>query len=454
MVQVHPFRAYRYNPAKADFARVLTQPYDKITPEMQEKYYAADPHNLIAVEKGRALQTDSASDNVYTRAAASLRAWIAGSVLVQDPTPAFYAYFQEYTVPGSEKKSTRPSFIGLGTLEDYEAGVILRHERTHAGPKADRLELLRHTEVNTGQLFMLYADTQRRIDRILQEVAAATKPATEMRDEFGVVHRLWPISASERIAEIQRVMAEQKLVIADGHHRYETALNYRNERRAQAGSIAPNASYERAMMTFVNAGAEGLTILPTHRVVSNLGKFAFNELEAFKKALSSRFQCGFFPFGDNKERRQAFDLFRSRFESKRRTGARVIGLYAGWLPPGETAFHLFTLKPDANLAAMLPGVSPLQRELDVVLLHDFVLAKVLGVTPQAVSAEQNITYEREMEAAIAAVDRGAAQLAFLLNPVSVEQVMRIARAGEVMPQKSTDFYPKLLSGITIYRLEV
>jgi len=454
MAQVHPFRAYRYNPARADFARVLTQPYDKITPAMQESYYNASPHNLIALEKGREFPADSPADNVYTRASASLRAWIADSILLQDPAPAFYAYFQEYTVPGTQEKRTRAGFIGLGTLEEYEAGVILRHERTHAGPKTDRLELLRQTKVNTGQLFMLYADPRRRIDNILHEVAAATNPLTKVRDEFGVVHRLWPVGDSARIAEIQRVMAQQKLVIADGHHRYETALNYRSEQRTRAASASPDAPYERAMMTFVNAGAEGLTILPTHRIASGLGRFAFAELEALKKALSPYFHWSFFPFEDKKERLQAYSLFRSQIESKHRTGRRAIGMYAGWLPPAEPGFHLFTLNPDVGLATMLPDVSPLQRELDVVLLHNFIFGELSEIAPRAASGEHNVAYEREMEAAVAAVDRGAAQLAFLLNPVTVEQVMRIASAGEVMPQKSTDFYPKMLSGMTIYRLEV
>jgi uncharacterized protein (DUF1015 family) len=452
MAHVHPFRAYRYNSATADFARVLTQPYDKITPAMQEAYYSAAPHNLIAIEKGREFPADSPADNVYTRAAASLRAWIAQGVLVQDSAPVFYAYFQEYTVPGTQEKRMRTGFIGLGTLEDYEAGVILRHERTHAGPKADRLELLRQTNLNTGQLFMLYADPQRRIDNILQEVAAA-KPVTDVLDEFGVSHRLWPVSDSVPIAEIQRVMEQQKLVIADGHHRYETALNYRNEQRARAGSISRDAPYERAMMTFVNANAEGLTVLPTHRILSSPGKFASNEMEALRKALSPYFNWSVFPFEDGKERLQAYDLFRSQFESKRHARERTIGIYAGCLPSSEPGFHLITLRTDSSLAAMLPGDSPLQRELDVVLLHNFVLKKVLEIAPQGASAVQNIAYEREMEATVAAVDRGEAQLAFLLHPVTVEQVMRIASAGEVMPQKSTDFYPKMLSGITIYSLD-
>jgi len=190
MAQVYPFRAFRYNPSRAPFDRVLTQPYDKISPAMQEKYYAADPNNLIVVEKGRAYPSDTPQNSVYTRAAAAIEDWIRTQVVVEDPAPSFYAYTQEYTVPGTEERRTRRGFIGAGKLEEYSAGVVFRHEHTLSGPKADRLELLRHTKMHTGQLFMLYSDAEKRIDAILAEAESAAAPATEMRDEFGVMHRL------------------------------------------------------------------------------------------------------------------------------------------------------------------------------------------------------------------------------------------------------------------------
>src|SRR6202047_4552694 len=212
MAQVHPFRAFRYNPAHAAFDRVLTQPYDKISPVMQEKYYAADAHNLISIEKGRLLRSDSAQNNVYTRAASALQDWIRNNVVEQDPAPSFYGYTQEYTVPGTEERRTRRGFIGAGKLEDYSAGIVFRHEQTLSGPKADRLELLRHTRTHTGQLFMLYSDAERRIDGILGNVEARSAPATEVRDEYGVVHRLWVIAERERVAAIQQAMADKNLV--------------------------------------------------------------------------------------------------------------------------------------------------------------------------------------------------------------------------------------------------
>jgi uncharacterized protein (DUF1015 family) len=449
MAQVYPFRAFRYNPenAHAPFERLLTQPYDKISPAMQEKYYAADPHNLIGVEKGRAYPADTPQNNVYTRAAAALQDWIAKNVVVQDPEAAFYGYTQEYTVPGTEERRTRRGFIGAGKLEEYSAGVVFRHEHTLSGPKADRLEMLRHTRTHTGQLFMLYSDAERRVDSILQEAEPNAAPVTEMRDEYAVLHRLWRFAEPERVAAIQKAMADQKLVIADGHHRYETALNYRNECRARAGRVLPDAPYERAMMTFVNTRSEGLTILPTHRVAAHLHDFNWPEV---RRHLEPWFTAETFSFADEHSQAGARHNFLRRLVQARKQ--RAIGAYPAG-PGGRRAYYVLLLREGADLTRLLPSVSPLQRELDVVLLHDGILEPALGITPQSVTAEANLTYEREASAALEAVDSGAAEIAFLLNACDVEQVMKIATSGEVMPQKSTDFFPKLMSGITMYRVD-
>jgi uncharacterized protein (DUF1015 family) len=447
MAQVYPFRAFRYNPERAPFDRVLTQPYDKISPAMQEKYYAADPHNLIAVEKGRAHPGDTTQNNVYTRAGAAIEDWIRNKIIVQDPAPSFYAYTQEYTVPGTEERRTRRGFIGAGKLEEYSAGVVFRHEHTLSGPKADRLELLRQTKMHTGQLFMLYSDPQRRIDGILTEAEAAGPPATEMRDEYGVVHRLWVIAESQRVAAIQKAMEEEKLVIADGHHRYETALNYRKERPTHGGKIDPHAPSERAMMSFFNTRSEGLTILPGHRVAAHIHDFSWSGVRRY---LEPWFAAEAFPFSSEEKRAEAQKKFLGKLVSARQK--RGIGVYPA-AEPQKRAFYVLTLREGVNLAQLLPNVSPLQRELDVVLLHEGILEPALGITPQAVAAEANLTYEREASAALGAVDSGRAQISFLLNPCDVEQVIKIATSGEVMPQKSTDFYPKLMSGITMYRVE-
>ena len=443
MADIQPFRAYRYDTNRVALKDVLTQPYDKISPEMQERYYAASPCNLITIEKGRVLPGDADGNNVYTRAAKKVDEWIAEKVLAQDAAPSIYIYSQEFLVPGTQTRRVRIGFIALGRVEDYDAHVVFRHERTLSAPKADRIELLRRTRVQTGQLFLLYDDPSRLIDNLLEETARKSAPI-ELTDEYGVIHRLWPVADPAFVRRIQSAMKDKKLVIADGHHRYETALNYRNEGRAKAGKTDPLAAYEFAMMTFVNTHSKGLTILPTHRVVGNLASFEF---EKFRKSMAPYFDWYSYPFQNPEERAAAFAEFRKDLEGESH-GRRAIGVY-----PGGGSFFLFLLRRDADLESVLPDISEGQRGLDVVLLHRLILDKGLGITAEAVAAEKNVGYEREMEAAIAHVDRGEAQVAFLLNPVRVQQVAEIALAGDVLPQKSTDFYPKLLSGVAIYRPE-
>jgi uncharacterized protein (DUF1015 family) len=444
MAEIQPFRAYRYDTSRVRLHDVLTQPYDKITPAMQEAYYALSPDNLIAVEKGRTSVDDTAAHSVYTRAAAKIDEWIAGKTLVEDAQPAIYVYSQEFLIPGTQTRRTRIGFIALARVEDYAAGVVFRHERTLSGPKADRIELLRRTHVQTGQLFFLYDDRARQIDTWLEQTARTDAPQ-ELRDEFGVTHRLWPVSDPGYVRRVQEAMLDKKLVIADGHHRYETALNFRDENRKSAGQTDPLAASEFAMATFINTHSKGLTILPTHRLVSHLASFDFDR---FRKRLAPLFDWYSYPFLNAEERATAYSEFRKDLERPNH-GRRAIGVYPG----GGAAFYLFVLSRQADLETLLPDISPAQRELDVVLLHRLILERGLGITLEAVAGEKNLAYEREMDTAIAAVDRGEAQLAFLLNAVRVEQVTKIALGGDVMPQKSTDFYPKLLSGITIYRVE-
>jgi uncharacterized protein (DUF1015 family) len=442
MAEIFPFRAYRYNPERVKLANVVTQPYDKITPAMQERYAGASSYNLIAVEKGKPSPKDSQTDNVYTRAEKALEQWIREGVMVRDSQPGVYAYFQEFEVPGTHERRTRKGFIALGRVEDYSARVVFRHELTHSGPKADRLELLRHTGTHTGQLFMLYSDPQRRIDGLIDEIAARSSPE-EATDEYGVMHRIWPVFDPPIIADIAQVMNSQKLVIADGHHRYETALAYRDERRAKAGRGGRQAPYEKAMMTFFNTHCEGLLILPTHRLVGNLPSF---DLNSFRRKMSPIFDQEDYAFGSDAARIVAVERFQKDLVASGQTG-RAFGMYAGG------SFTLLRLRRDADLQKLMPNLSVAQRKLDVVLLHRILIEEGLGITPAAITAGQNVSYEREFGAALDAVDSNRAQISFMLNPVEVGQVMEIALAGGVLPQKSTDFYPKLLSGLTLYRLE-
>ncbi len=443
MAKIYPFRAWRYNRERVgDLARVLTQPYDKITPEMQDRYYRLSEFNLVRLILGRAHPEDDERTNVYTRARDTLQQWVADGVLVPDPRPALYLYDQRYRVPGTDEVRRREGFIALGQLEDYEAGVIFRHERTHQGPKEDRLRLLRHTHAHFESIFMLYRDERREIERVF-EALRASAPEVSVTDEYGVEHFLWSVSDESLIARVQQVMSEHTVVIADGHHRYETALAYRRERRAAMETTDTAQPYERIPMALFNIVSEGLTILPTHRLLQRLETF---DLRRLLDVLSSHFEVTSLPWSGS----SGEFLLNVQNELGRRGSDRLtIGMYPA---PGER-FYFLTFSPGETTESLLDGLRPRERELDVVILHRVILEYGLGLSPEVIATHPPITYLREFEEGIRQVASGEAPVCFFLNPTRVEQVWEMALAGEVLPQKSTDFYPKLLSGLTIYRLD-
>jgi len=436
MADILPFRALRYDLTQKDLeqvsaAQVVTQPYDKITPAMQEAYYAASQYNLVRIILGRR-EPDNTVDTVYSRAAAYGREWRAQGILRQDSLPSIYASSQTFTAP-SGAKFERRGFIALGRVEDYSAKVVFRHEQTLAKPKADRLDLLRATRVHYEQLFLLYEDSGQ-IDALL---APASAPTIDVTDEYGVAHRIWQVSDPTVIASVQEKMRDKKLVIADGHHRYETALTFRDECRSKNGASSdPDAPYEFVMMTFVNMNHPGLLVLPTHRVVHSLTSFSVDD---FQNSSRSLFEVD--EIAPELDGARAAQLLRERG----RAGTALLAVTA------NRAFLLHSPKPAA--AQRMPGLSPRQQSLDVVQLHKCLLEGVLNLSEESIRNQQNLSYLREASEALAQVRKGAANIAFLMNPCPVQQVRDIAFAGEVMPQKSTDFYPKLLSGLTAYALD-
>ena len=433
MAEIIPFKALRYDPDQVKLEDVLTQPYDKITPEMQSKYYERSTHNLVRIILGKAGETDTDAFNVYTRAAEYLHDWRSGGILKQDPDPGIYAYSQTFTVPGTRDLQERRGLIALGRIHDYADGVVHRHEQTLSKPRADRLNLLRATRAHFGQIFMLYSDPGNEIDALLK-YRMEEDPDISLLDEYETLHRVWRIHDPALIRALQEKMREKKLLIADGHHRYETALAYRNERRAETGADM-NAAHEFVMMTLIPMESRGLVILPTHRIVHGLLDF---DRERMLEAAS-----------------QFFDIDRIDLRTETRSATTLLG------QAGEkgTAFvavtrqgpYLMRAKQDAIQHA-LREVPSLQRDLDVVQLHRIMLERVLGISEEAIRNQENVRYERDAFEAISWVRQGA-NVAFLMNPAKIEQVRDIAFGGEVLPQKSTDFYPKLLSGLAIYALE-
>jgi uncharacterized protein (DUF1015 family) len=456
MAVISPFRAWRYDPERVPVQHAVTQPYDKITPAMQERYYQASPYNLVRIILGKRLPEDGDAENAYTRAAADFRNWRQTGVLRQDPTPSIYSYTQTFRVPGRDARAEAPAerrgFIALGRIEDYSAHVVFRHEQTLAKPKADRLDLLRATRAHFGQLFMLYSGAGK-VDALLDSAVAANAiPNIEVTDEYDVVHRVWKISDASVIAGVQEQMRDRKLIIADGHHRYETALAYRNERRATAetGAGLPTA-YDSVMMTFIDMSRPdkdrsnkdrpsknnpGLLILPTHRLVFGLPSFS-----------AERFQTEARKFFSMEEADPGVDAARA-------TAILQKAGYTGTALLAVTAEHVFLLHSPKDLGpAWFGKVSLRQQGLDVVQLHKCLLEGVLRISEEAIRNQENVSYCRDAADALAQVRSGKVQIAFLMNPVRIDQLRDIALAGEVMPQKSTDFYPKLLSGLTIYALD-
>src|SRR5690348_11264747 len=235
MAKIFPFRPYRYSQAAGPLEDLVTQPYDKISAEMRARYMVLSPYNLVRIILGERSSTDTDHDNVYTRAAGYLNDWIERGVLIREAEPSLFAYFQDFCVPDTGERLSRRGLIGLGAVEDYSAGVVHRHEQTLSGPKKDRLELLRHARAHFGQIFMLYPDPEGSVDHVLASAATAT-PALDVLDEYGARHRLWPITDEATTKLMQPLMSDKKLLIADGHHRYETALAYRDENPGVPGA--------------------------------------------------------------------------------------------------------------------------------------------------------------------------------------------------------------------------
>jgi uncharacterized protein (DUF1015 family) len=432
MAHLEPFRALRYDPARVSLSDVATQPYDKITPEMQERYYSASPFNLVRVILGKRNATDGPDDNPYSRAARHLSDWRSQGILTQDRVPSIYRYTQTFAAPGSTVKMERRGFIALGKIEDYNSGVVFRHEQTLAKPKADRLDLLRSTCAHFGQIFMLYSDPSEEVERLL---TANEAPTMEINDEYGVHHQVWQVSDPVVWNAARDRMSDKKLIIADGHHRYETALNYRNERRASSPSPVGLAPFDFAMMTFVNMDAPGLLVLPTHRVVRALPSFSMDTL---RSAASEFFSV--------EEADPALDANRATviLREAAHTGTALVAV-------GQDRTFLLS-RPKAP-PSVFRGLSFRQQSLDVVQLHKCLLERSLGISEEAIRNQQNIAYIRDADEALQMVRSNRANVVFLMNPVRMRDVRDIAFAGEVLPQKSTDFYPKLLSGLTIYALE-
>ncbi|WP_263368449.1 DUF1015 domain-containing protein [Edaphobacter bradus] len=454
MARIYPFRALRYDLARVKMEDVVTQPYDKITPAMQQRYYEASPYNLVRVILGKQFPSDTEQENVYTRAAETLHAWRKDGILAEESEPALYGYSQTYQVPHSNEIRERRGFIALGHLYDYADKVVYRHEQTFPKHKSDRMSLFKATRAYCEQIYMLYSDPAFTAEKLIFGVngpnGADTTPADlAVTDEYGVVHRVWKLTDPNLINLIVTAMADKKLIIADGHHRYETSVAYAKERSAQlklplnqpfepmgedgklpAGHLpAPSFPEAAMMMTFVNMDAPGITILPTHRVVHGLEGFSSPDFIT-----------------------KASVYFTIKELDKPDVSALANTTGTAFIAATGDGNYLLTAKPEV-MEDILKDLPARQRHLDVVQLHRVVLDKLLGLDQETITRLGSVAYIREADEAVSMVTSGEANIAFLIKPITLDQLKDVSLAGDVMPQKSTDFYPKLLSGLAIYALD-
>ncbi|MCX6898392.1 MAG: DUF1015 domain-containing protein [Verrucomicrobia bacterium] len=438
MADFQPFQALtcnldrlRHQPERgAGLADVLTEPYDKITPDMQAAYYARHDRNIVRIILGREEAGDTDQCNKYTRAAEFFRSWRQENFLARRERPAIFAYEQMFRVGGREL--TRRALIGRVRLSRPEEGQILPHERTLSKPKADRLNLLRHTQAHFGQIFLLYPGAGAE----LAPARSAASPLAKFEDSYGIRHCLTAIEDGTSLNTVQQTLQPLKFYIADGHHRFETSLNYREEMRRQHPNAGPDAPFEFTMATLVAMDDPGLVVLPTHRLVHNVANF---NADALRRALAEWFDL---------EPAASLDELQARM-AQAPADDHWFGMFLS-----ATGFALLKLRRDRDRAALFAGQPPLWEDLDVAILHTVILDRMLGINEERLREESNLHYLREATIGVESVRAEEGQAFFLLNPTPVRAVQAIADARSRMPQKSTDFYPKLPTGMTIYDVSV
>lgn len=409
-MRIRPFRGYCFGiDRERDLSKVVAPPYDQIGPETQDRLHELSPWNIVRVSYPK--DDPGVRLDKYRRAREVLDGWLADGVWAREERPAIYPYHQTYRVGGTTV--TRRGFIALGEVSDYARGIVLPHERTHRGPKEDRLRLLEATGADTGLIFMLVSDPA---GELLRATAPAGEPIAEARDLKGELHRLWRISDQPTIARVETLMASRRVIIADGHHRYETAVEYARRH--------PGATDK--LMAFFALEAPGLTIFPNHRLVRDVAGFAFDR---FIEAA-----------------RRWFDVAALADPLAFASSNRRIGVVSGH------EVRVLMLRDDAFDAIPWPtGTSQAWRELAVSILHEGLLRPLLDITDEKLDAKTHVDYTSDQAEAVARAREGRYQAAFLIAPTTPEELQAVVRGGERLPQKSTHFYPKLLDGLVFHR---
>lgn len=422
MAEIRPFKALRFNTEKAGtIDQLVCPPYDIISEEQRKGYLQKNPHNIIRLELPK-------GEDPYNDAGKTLNRWISEGILQQDPQEGIYIYEEEFTVNGLHTKFK--GCIVRVKLEEFSKGIVLPHEETLSKAKEDRFNLMKATDCNFSQIYSLYMDPEHEITNRLDKLSEGS-PVNELTDTDGVTHRLWIATDEEEIKQICHAFADKKLYIADGHHRYETALNYRNychENHKGTGGE------DYVMMMLVDMEHPGLVVLPTHRLVRDLQGF---DQEKLLKGCKEYFEVT-----------EESDVSAAEVKLKELydAGKKAFAFYSG-----GSGYSLLVLREEGVLAELLPQKSAASQGLDVTVLHTLVLEKIFGIDAENMAKQINLTYVKQFEDAVAAVRNGTAQCAFILNPTKVTEIRDVAAAGEKMPQKSTYFYPKLITGLVMNR---
>lgn len=433
MAIISPFKGITFNMDRVKAENVITQPYDKISPDAREGYYKASPYNIVRIVKGVAEENDSANNNVYTRAAGYFKRWLAEGVLLKSEKPAYYYLEQKYEI--EDVSRIRKGLICMGRAEEYDAEVVFPHEQTLKGPKIDRMELFRATKGSFGQIFLLYNDRDKIVDRLASE--GKKEAYLSFTGPDGVIHTLYQIDDAETIRSFSDAMKDKQLFIADGHHRYETALAFKNEMSEKYPDAGNNAAFKYCMMTLVNMDDEGMTVLPTHRLVKNVEDF---DSERLIEKLKPDFEIEELAYNEDNPDASA-KICLDRLAGEKSTAFATLF--------SDTKKLLLLKLKDVSTLATLENHSDIAKSLDITILHDAILDPCLGIDKQALAEQKNLDYRRNAKNCIEMTLNGEYQAVFLLNATKVEQVRDMALNRETMPQKSTDFYPKVLTGFVM-----
>lgn len=444
MAIVFPFKGILYDKEKAgDFSTITAPPYDIISPEQREKYYQQSEYNVIRLILGKQFPHDTETNNRYTRAANTFDQWQKESVLKRDEDPALYFYHQEFTVPGGARQS-RDGFICLVRLENKESGVVIPHEKTLDKPKQDRLQLMKACSANFSQIFSLYSDPEDGVVKLLKK-ATNGLPLIEVTDEDNTLHQLWRVSQVEVLREVCQRLGEQSLFIADGHHRYETALNYRSYMTQIHPHQTGKEPFNYVMMYLTPMEGEGMLILPYHRVIHNIEQYDF---DSFEKKLGVYFEIKTFPFNPKNKP----DVWK-QFNSQLKKGGKIRPAF-GMYGTGQSSFHLLLLREEIlDSFTDTAESSAVLKRLDVNVIESCIFKDVLGITSKDLQQQENISYVHDSDEGLELVETRGYQLAFFLNDTKSSEIRDVSSRGETMPQKSTFFYPKLLSGLVINKIE-